>query len=334
MQRLHEAQVLVEHGEAAEAYVRSQVMTKAFEAIGLPHLSVWERNVDETGVVIDFDGRPMHEKTWAALQIPVADFESQRRLIEHHTQVEVLDRMQPGEMLAEDSKHPDVDDHLAAAHGYHPELRYLMKRLYCRTDRKLILYNFNVPHGNGAEGINQRRVSPETTIGGLLAEDDPDTDYSEIEVARLWLELEARVYIDDFVEVVRDVGEQLQLGLLDPDRAGDLLDEYERGLLTLLLVKFNPDRAANLISADDLVWAESLLEFSVDETLLAAAEISNRNQLDWIACGGLLASILGERQEWYGAFKKTGNCVNCGDGPKDVGEKGWCRPCISGHCGK
>lgn len=39
------------------------------------------------------------------------------------------------------------------------------------------------------------------------------------------------------------------------------------------------------------------------------------------------------KQEWYGRFKTTGTCVNCHEGPKEVGEKSWCHDCIKGHCG-
>jgi hypothetical protein len=37
-------------------------------------------------------------------------------------------------------------------------------------------------------------------------------------------------------------------------------------------------------------------------------------------------------QPWYGKYKKKGTCVNCKE-KTVVGEKSWCRPCISGHCG-
>ncbi len=39
------------------------------------------------------------------------------------------------------------------------------------------------------------------------------------------------------------------------------------------------------------------------------------------------------KQEWFGRYKMKGTCVNCNEGPKDVGEKSWCRDCIKGHCG-
>lgn len=36
---------------------------------------------------------------------------------------------------------------------------------------------------------------------------------------------------------------------------------------------------------------------------------------------------------WHGGHVKRGTCVNCHEGPKDVGVKSWCKDCISGHCG-
>ncbi len=40
-----------------------------------------------------------------------------------------------------------------------------------------------------------------------------------------------------------------------------------------------------------------------------------------------------DKQDWYGAYKKKGVCVNC-KVSGEVGEKSWCKGCIKGHCGK
>lgn len=326
MQRLHEAEVLAEYGEIAELYARSQFLTKAFEAIGLPTLSVWERAVDENGRVIDFDGRPMYQKTLAALGVRVAPFDFERRLVEHENQVEVLDKLQPGEAIAEDSWHPNVDDELAAIHGYHPEFRYLMKRLYIRTENSLLLYNYAIPQGMGGEGITHHGVDGSTTIEDLLrgydteAEaktglpyflgelwDGRERDYSNIERQRRELEDEASPYLDVIVELAREIGLELKKGTITAEAGLAEFEQYERGFMTLMLVKFNPDRADSLITDEDLAWAQQLLQFDARDIILAAADIANRNQLDFIACGSLLAAILGGGNLLGGDMK----CVTC-----------------------
>mgnify|MGYP000937260397 CR=1 FL=1 len=40
-----------------------------------------------------------------------------------------------------------------------------------------------------------------------------------------------------------------------------------------------------------------------------------------------------EELSWHGGRIKKGTCVNCKEGPKDVGVKSWCKGCIKGHCG-
>lgn len=40
-----------------------------------------------------------------------------------------------------------------------------------------------------------------------------------------------------------------------------------------------------------------------------------------------------EELSWHGGKIKKGKCVNCNEGPKEVGVKDWCKDCISGHCG-
>lgn len=78
----------------------------------------------------------------------------------------------------------------------------------------------------------------------------------------------------------------------------------------------------------------------------AYLEFSRRHET-MIGCGGAISfedmpadavfdSIFGKKSEvlsWHGGKIKKAKCVNCKEGPKDVGVESWCHDCISGHCG-
>lgn len=348
--RLHEAVVLYEYGESASGYVKSQLLSKAFEAIGLSALTITERPVDDMGRVIDFDGRPMVEKTQAALDKDLPDFERSRRESEDQT-ASLLDELKFGQTLIEDSMHPEVADALAVAWGYNPNDRFMMKRLYRRTQDSLVLYNFNIRHGMGPSGINRHMGSGDETIEQVISEYDDwaerktgiphflgeiwtgeAKDYGEIERRRLLAEQKADRHLEHFKNLLKDIGGALIGGEIDDFEASRLQRRYERGFHTLLLVELNPERARLELSEEDYLLMQELLRQEPVAGFGAAYDVAERNRLIFIACGD--ATMAEEmNQEWYGSHKTIGRCVNCKEGPKEVGEKSWCQSCIKGHCG-
>jgi hypothetical protein len=344
---LHEARALVEYGEAALPYARAQFLTKGFEAVGLPSLSVCDRRIDAAGRVVDFDGRLMREKTEAALGVPVAPFDHTRRQIEHRVQLLMLDTMQPGQKLIERSKHPKVAPGLAARHGYSPVDEWLMVRLYHRTEDSLILHNYTIPHGLGPEGITHQSAEADTTIESLLLDYDQmaeaatgrphflgevwtggERDYGVIELRRREAEAAVERYLAHYARSLEYLGRAERSGWMSEVQAAAYKRRLERGFHTILLVELNPDRAREEIIPEDYAWMQFLLRFAPEEAFEAAYEVAERNRLIFIACGELSGP-----EQWYGAYKTIGTCVNCKEGPQWVGEKGWCQACISGHCG-
>lgn len=64
------------------------------------------------------------------------------------------------------------------------------------------------------------------------------------------------------------------------------------------------------------VSVKSLSEMEPDDALDSVFGVDKKKELSW-----------------HGGRIKKGRCVNCHEGPKDVGVKNWCKNCISGHCG-
>lgn len=348
--KLHEALVLCEFGEQASVYVRAQLLSKAFEAIGLSALTVVERPVDGRGRVIDFDGRPMIEKTRAALDQNLPDFERDRREADEVT-AHFVDKLKPGETLVEDSKHPDVVNELADMWGYHSGDRFLMKRLYQRTEDSLILYNYNIRHGMGLEGITRRAGSGLETIEGLLEDYDKQVeettgiphflgeiwvggnkDYGEVQRRRELAESKAERHLSHFQELLLGVGRAYVAGDIDETEAKELQRQYERGFHTLLLVELNPERAKLELSDLDYELMRLLTMADPELSFGGAYGVAERNKLTFIACGDATRAFESENA-WHGGEIKIGRCINCNEGPKEVGVESWCRDCIKGHCG-
>lgn len=354
--RLHDAEALAIYGERAEAYVRGQVMTKAFEAIGLSSLSVSYRDVDPDGTVIDFDGRPMRCKLAAACGTEgLPEFEIARRQTEL-ANLQLIEQWlaagRPGgSAVLEISPHPNVPDRLAAITGYHPVDRFVMQRRYSLENNQLVLRNFNKAGSNPGQLLRQHHhfggtLPPDSTELDILANPlpisvsleevlgvyDPDGDYGHIEAERLRLERAAADSVNTFMIIAANIGQRCRDSLLPSSVAETELEKYERGLMTLLMVKLNPERARFELSDEDFQWMQLLLDFDPGDTILVASRVADRNQLMFIACGGVsMAERLGQN-EWHGGQVKYGKCANCHQ-TREVGVASWCRVCIKGHCG-
>lgn len=348
---LHEVDALVEYGSEAENYVRSQIMTKAYEAIGLSSLTVCYRKINSDGETIEFDGVPTREKMLNAISSDLPDFERRRRLVEYrnHNQICKILWENPEKSVVELSGHPDVSDSLARSQGYNPEFRYLMIRHYSRSGDALVLRNFNVLNLEESKlhnlyknlgGVNVEKPSVEeilsnplvveSSIDEVLSIYDRTNDYSNLEENRFITELLALPLIDRYVEFLQEIGAVRDSGLISEQESGALIEKMEKGLMTLLLVKLKPDRANSLISDTDIKILENLLDYNSSAQFFKASNIANENMLDFIACGGPLNSLL--NSSWHGGTEKLGKCVNC-DKKTTVGVEDWCEVCIRGHCG-
>lgn len=147
----------------------------------------------------------------------------------------------------------------------------------------------------------------------------------------------------DFVVQQRDI----LTPYINSESYGDPNNEY--GLMQLLKVRYKQLlKPANLKKQYAVSQATHMpmSDYQMQAVLHQAAIDGAREGSIFYACGGAMkaaendydaAGYSGNKSKeelsWHGGKIKSGTCVNCEEGPKDVGVESWCEGCIKGHCG-
>lgn len=226
--------------------------------------------------------------------------------------------------------------------GVWNEILVLSGRSAARDSAEVIANMIRVPKGTRLEDIAYlfdnalTRKTGQYHLAGRVVPTEPITDdYSILEKRRkVWEQCS-----QPFIQHVMWMARELAHSGLPGDEILEMMAEVKYATKVALLVLAEPERARAKLDPLSYQLATTLIEeiesgrSTIGESMGIFGGIGNMNGVTFYYCGGKDGPEL-EAQEWYGAYKTIGRCVNCHEGPKEVGEKSWCRDCITGHCGK